>query len=266
MPENSIIKKTSKPITEKMIITDLKLLGIEETDILLVHSSLSSIGWVCGGAQTVINALLKTVSRGTIVMPAHSGDLSDPEEWSHPPVPREWIKTIYETMPAFDVDLTTTRSMGKTAELFRTLPKTERSLHPQGSFSAQGDQASLIIKNHPLTPQFGMMSPLGNLYQLPSKVLLLGVGYENATCFHLAETMIRGMNVKKYGAPIIVDGERKWQWFKDFDYDSDDFDELGKAFEKTHEVAKGKVGNAISCVFDLKKGVDFAKSWIEKNR
>jgi aminoglycoside 3-N-acetyltransferase len=199
-------------------------------------------------------------------MPAHSGDLSDPEEWSHPPVPSEWMKTIYETMPVFDVDMTPTKGMGTIAELFRTLPKTKRSLHPQVSFSALGEQAERITKNHPLTPQLGLESPLGKLYEASSKVLLLGVGYENATCFHLAETMITGMNEKKYGAPMMIEGERKWQWFRDFDYDSDDFNKVGEAFEKTHEVAKGKVGNAVCCLFDLKEGVDFAKKWLEKNR
>jgi aminoglycoside N3'-acetyltransferase len=67
--------------------------------------------------------------------------------------------------------------MGCIAELFRTLPESIRSNHPQVSFSASGKYANVIIDNHQLTPQFGMNTPLGKLYELNAKVLLLGVNY-----------------------------------------------------------------------------------------
>lgn len=85
-------------------------LGVCTGDILLVHSSMSSIGWVCGGSQAVIESLLKSVGEtGTLVMPAHSSDLSDPSVWENPPVPKTWISIIKETMPPFEVDKTPTR-------------------------------------------------------------------------------------------------------------------------------------------------------------
>lgn len=81
MSEKNIIDKTKMPITKKSLLEDLKGLGIEKGDTLLVHSSLSSLGWVCGGAQSVIMALIEAVGKeGTIVMPTHSGDWSDPVE------------------------------------------------------------------------------------------------------------------------------------------------------------------------------------------
>ena len=53
----------------------------------MVHSSLSKIGWVCGAEVSVIQALLEVVGEeGTIVMPAHTGDNSDPSVWENPPI------------------------------------------------------------------------------------------------------------------------------------------------------------------------------------
>jgi len=60
-------------ITKEEIKDGLKRLGIKPGYILLVHSSLSSMGYVEGGADTVIDALLEVVGReGTIVMPTYS--------------------------------------------------------------------------------------------------------------------------------------------------------------------------------------------------
>ena len=88
MSEEKIIKRTKEPVTINTIHQDLIKLGINNNDTLLVHSSLSSLGWVCGGAQAVLMALMNGLANeGTLVMPAHSGSWSDPAEWKNPPVP-----------------------------------------------------------------------------------------------------------------------------------------------------------------------------------
>ncbi|MGH4140501.1 aminoglycoside N(3)-acetyltransferase [Clostridium sp.] len=268
MSEQSVIQLTQNMYTVDTIHNDLLNLGVEACDILLVHSSLSSIGWVCGAAQSVIIALRKVLNEnGTLIMPAHSGAISDPAEWENPPVPKEWIQPIYNSMPAFDVNLTQTRGMGSIAELFRTLPEVYRSNHPQVSFAAQGKFALAITNNHKLTPQFGMESPLGKMYNLNAKVLLLGVGFDSCTCFHLAEALNEKMPTTKMGAAIIENNKRIWKWFEDFDYNSDnDFEKIGKAFEATNNVTLGNVGNAQCKLFPLKIGVDFAKQWLQINR
>ena len=46
------------------IAASLRELGLEPGDVVIVHCSLGSFGFVCGGAQTVIEALLERVGAG----------------------------------------------------------------------------------------------------------------------------------------------------------------------------------------------------------
>jgi aminoglycoside 3-N-acetyltransferase len=268
MTEQKVIASTKRMNTVASLSQDLLKLGVQNDQIILVHTSLSNIGWVCGGAQTVIMALLQAVGEnGTLVMPAHSGDFSNPAEWENPPVPKEWIAQIYENMPAFDVNFSPTRSMGRIAELFRTLPQVLRSNHPQVSFAARGKYAKQITENHELTPQLGLNSLLGKMYELNAKVLLLGTDYHSCTSFHLAETFITEMPKKRMGTAVTENGQRIWKWFEDFAYDSEtDFEQLGKSFDETGNVIIGNIGNAQSRLFCLKTAVDFAQEWLTKNR
>jgi len=270
MEEKDIIAVTSQPVTIDSMKEDLKSLGVLPGDLVIVHSSLSSLGWVCGGPQAAIMGLLASVQTavaiGTLVMPAHSGEWSDPAEWRHPPVPESWIPIIRENMPAYDPDMTPTRGMGKIPETFRKFPGTLRSSNPQVSFTANGPMAESILEGHPLTPMMGMESPLGRLYTNDAKVLMLGVSYDNCTAFHLAEAMCPATPIVKMGTTMMEHGERVWKWFEDFDYDSDDFMAIGRSFELKHPVSRGKVGNADCRLFDMKSGVDFALSWMLENR
>ncbi len=87
MKEQDVILKTIKPNTVESLINEFKGMGISKGDVLLTHSSLSSLGWVCGEQVAVVTALLKVLGQeGTLVMPAHTGGNSDPEKWENPPV------------------------------------------------------------------------------------------------------------------------------------------------------------------------------------
>lgn len=48
MNEKEIIEKTKKPITKKSLVNDLKQLNLKG-EVVIVHSALSKLGWVCGG-------------------------------------------------------------------------------------------------------------------------------------------------------------------------------------------------------------------------
>ena len=272
MSEGQAVRKVETPTTVESLRADFETLGIEKGMVLLVHSSLSAMGWVCGGAVAVIIALQEVLGEtGTLVMPTHSTDLSDPSQWKNPPVPESWWETIRETMPAYDPDLTPTRSMGKIAETFRKQEDVIRSAHPQSSFCARGPQASYVIDNHALAFGFGEHSPLARIYDLQGYVLLLGVDHSSNTSIHLAEYRadFPTKRVVQEGAPISQAGARRWTTFEDINVDDSDFDRLGTDFlhaEARKEVQHGKVGIADCQLMPQRTIVDFAVNWLKKNR
>lgn len=265
MTETTVIQKSPHPFTKAILIEDLRALGVQPGMTLLVHSSLSKIGFVPGGPVSVIQAFMELLTeRGTLIMPTHSGGYSDPAPWQNPPVPEEWHQIIRDEMPAFDPQLTPTRMMGAIPELFRTWPGVYRSSHPHDSFAAWGKHAIKVTADHELSWGMGERSPLARLYDLDGYVLLLGVGYGNNTSFHLAEVRAQVRKVVQQGAPMWVNGRRVWQWFNDLDYDDDSFPEIGAEFERAHPVQIGKVGLAECRLFSQKTAVDFATSWLRR--
>ena len=271
MSENDAIQRTQgDPATVESLKADLSTLGVASGMTLLVHSSLSALGWVCGGPVAVILALEDVLGlRGTLVMPMHSGHLSDPADWESPPVPQAWWDLIRQTMPAYDPDLTPTRGTGDIPECFRKQRGVRRSPHPQVSFAAYGAQAAAIVEDHSLDFGLGEDSPLARLYELEGWVLLLGVGHESNTSLHLAEYRANysGKRLKKCGAPVLVEGRRKWVEFQDIELDETDFEEIGEGFAReTGLVRQGRVACATALLMPQRPLVDYAVQWIEKNR
>jgi aminoglycoside 3-N-acetyltransferase len=259
------------PPTVSSLLTDLRALGVEPGMTLLVHSSLSAIAdWVVGGASAVILALEAAIGpEGTLVMPTQSGELSDPANWQHPPVPQHWWDLIRQEMPPFCPDLTETRSMGRIPETFRKQEGVLRSNHPQTSFAAWGKHAQFVTADHALENELGERSPLARIYDLAGSVLLLGVGHERNTSLHLAEyrATYSRKRIISSAAPILVDGQRQWVTFEGIDLDDEDFPQIGAAFaDATGLVRQGKVGQATALLMPQRLLVDFAVQWMEVHR
>ncbi|MFC2078396.1 aminoglycoside N(3)-acetyltransferase [Candidatus Bipolaricaulota bacterium] len=270
MREGDVIQRTQTPATVETLKADLSALGVRPGMVLLVHSSLSALGWICGGAVSVIQALQETLGlEGTLVMPAYTGGLTDPKNWQHPPVPEDWKDTIRAKTPAFDPLRSPTRGMGQIAETFRTWPGVVRSNHPHCSFAAWGAHPRKIAEGHQLEDGLGEGSPLARIYELDGWVLLLGVGFANNTSIHLAEhrASYPGKTYETNGAPMLVEGQRKWVPIRDLEVDSDDFPSIGEAFTAEIEaVQSGKVGEGASLLMPQRQLVDYAVTWMETHR
>ncbi len=267
MSEEKSIEMVGQPGTRLTVASDLRQLGVDKGMTLIVHSSMSEMGWVNGGPVAVIQALMDVLTeKGTLVMPAHSSDLSDPALWQNPPVPKAWQDTIRDTMPLFDRRRTPTRQMGRIAELFRTWPGVRRSGHPQMSFAAWGQEADFVTDDHALEYSLGEKSPLARVYDLDGSILLIGVGYDRNTSFHLAEYRVPDPPLMRTGTPWMEGKRRIWKAFDDVDFEDDLFPSIGQALEQTSSVTIGNIGAASCRLMSQRSAVDLAQESLSRHK
>ena len=131
-------------------------LGIEKGDDVMIHSSMKTLGNLINGPFDVIDALIETIDikEGTILMPAHSGQLSDPSEWNNPPLPAEQVDIAKNAMEPFNKRTTPVRGRGIVAETFLSYPQIRRSHHPLNSVSALGIRSKLYTTDHDFDKEF----------------------------------------------------------------------------------------------------------------
>lgn len=222
--------------TRSSLAAQLREVGIQTGDSLFVHSALSKLGWVCGGPQVVIEALQDVVGPdGLIMMATQTGDNSDPAEWEAPPVPSEWWDEIRSEMPAYDVQKTATRGMGRVPELFRTYPDVYRSEHPMWSVAAWGRDAEEMVAGHTTDIGFGPGSPIERMIEREARILHLGSPLDATTLWHYAEYGIEGP-MRRFGCAVYEQGKRMWKTFEHTDVNSDPFGAIGENIVKQKDV------------------------------
>lgn len=64
----------------------------------------------------------------------------------------------------------------------------------------------------------------------------------------------------------MENGHRVWKKYDTLYVDGDDFEEIGKAFEKVYTVNKGLIGKASIRLMRQRELVNFAVKWMEQNR
>ncbi len=267
--EKLVVEKSEFPITKDILVNDLLGIGLKAGDVVIVHSSLSKIGWVVGEQLTVIRALMEVLTKeGTLVMPTMSTGNTDPTNWNYPPVPEDWKPIIRKEMPAYEAAITPTRGMGRIPELFRIMSNVFRSNHPQSSFAAWGKHAIEIVSEQKLESCFGHDSPLKKVCDLNGKILLIGVHHSSNTSLHYAEVLAELPNhpIQKQGVALLENGQRVWKSWDEMEYDADDFEEIGNAYEKSINYQPKKNGLAESRLVFSKDIIDFAIKWLKENR
>lgn len=256
-------------LTKQDLINQFKACGLKEGQTIFVHTSLKSLGFVVGGAETLIRALLEIVGEeGTLMMPSQTWKNLDPSTGVHWEEPEEWWPIIRENWPAYDKEITPAIGMGVAAEMFRKWPGAKRSDHPARSVAAVGKHAQFLTEGHDLSNIFGDNSPVDKLYQLDGYILLIGVGYEKNTSFHLAETRANfpSKRFTNESSAIMVNGKREWVTYRTQAVDDSDFIKMGSIYDKENGIKIHKVGNADVRFIKQRSLVDWAVRWMEKNR
>lgn len=221
-------------------------LGLREGATVLVHSSLSSMGWVEGGADAVIDALLDVVGpAGLLAMPTHT--------WS----------TVHRDQPVFHETLTPS-IVGRITETFRRRPGVRRSLHPTHSVAASGPDAAAFLEGHENhdTP-CARTSPYGRLVERGGQVLLLGVGLERFTLLHGFEEW-SGVPwlfnrredlsvIRRDGSVLAVPSRRH----TDVPHHQDrDFPSLEPAFREADAIRYGAAGRATLRLIETRRAAE----------
>ncbi len=262
-------------MTAGLTITDLiaafRQAGLFAGQTVIVHTSMKAFGcYVIGAEQAMPDALMAVLTpEGTLVMPTHSTDNSDPSTWRRPPLPPEQWDLIRQNMPPYRPASTPTNRMGRINECFRSYPGVLRSAHPAFSFAAWGKHAAYVIADQALNNSVAEQSPIGRIYDLDGWVCLLGVVHANNTSLHLSDyrAQYAGKVPEHNGSAMLVDGQRRWVTYADDAIAADDFDELGAAFEaETDAVTISQIGRAAVRVMRQRALVDYGVRWMEAHR
>ena len=223
-------------LNEQSLIKGFREVGLKPGDSVLVHSSLSSFGYVEGGALAVINSLLKVVEdEGLIIVPTLTG-----KEEDSPKNP-----------PKFDVRLTPCWT-GKIPEIFRGLPQAKRSLHPTHSVAAIGNRRDDLINGHETGKSpCDKKSPYYKNAIWDGYVMLIGVDQESNTTIHCIEEIANvpyhlqseetSMYITDYLNKKVLVRNRLHDWHKP----PTNFNKLEPVFEHYNIIKKITIGKSI---------------------
>ena len=229
---------------QEQIAEALQTLGVQTGHIVFVHSSLSSIGYVEGGADAVVDAFLDVLgSTGTLVVPAftfsHGGKFN----------------------PVFD-PIRDTSEMGRITEVARTRPGARRSRHLLHSVAALGPHAEDITAVHGPSA-WAADGPFWKLYELDAHILMLGVPYLRCTFFHVIEQLVqvRYRRWREVEARVREpDGSEgplpMFGYSPKPGFVGNDFNKLGTILEERGLAQIGAVGNAVARRFRARDALE----------
>ncbi|WP_211226852.1 aminoglycoside N(3)-acetyltransferase [Amycolatopsis benzoatilytica] len=236
----------------------LRRLGVVEGGVVIVHSSLSALGEVAGGAAAVVRGVLRAVGTdGTLVVPAFTGEIADPFPL-HGGAGDSAVDAARDRVPLFHPDFPT--AMGAVPNAVLGWQGRFRSRHPQASVAAVGKRAAEVTAQQPLGYAVGVGSPFDWMHRHGAQIVLIGVGHNRNSFLHYAESLVPHHRRKVRRFPYLVDGERVWVRTGDVGDDNGRFfPQVGAEFEAAGEVRIGRIGAAECRVMDSGAFVEFAR-------
>ena len=262
-------------MTRCELAAQLGRLGVRRPGIVMVHASLSSLGWVVGGAQTVVEAILEAAGpRGTICAQVSWEDVPfGLASW-----PDTWRSAYRSSFPGFDAALSAAAHYeGRLAERIRTWPGSRRSANPIAGFAAVGARAAWLTRPHPLDDGFGPLSPYARLAGDDGQVLLLGAPLRTISLLHHAESIADVPAARTtLELPFRHGRVTRWRSIRELDVWNGPLpyaDVLGADVEPLHAIASaaldagigraGPVGDGAAHLFPAGDLVAFAVGWLE---
>lgn len=222
-----------KSVAKEEIVYALNLGGIENGDVVLMHSALSAIGHVEGGADTVIDAVLEAVGPdGTFA-----------------------VSTMAFDNP-FDAE-NSPSTVGIISETHRKRPNSIRSLRPVHSINAIGAKAEELIRDHDLCEtNCGVGSPYLKLREMGGKIILLGVDMNRNTTLHAIEDIMDSVYLVNRTVPApkyMEDYEHKTMVMKKFCPGHRNFLGFTADLRKADALIEVCIGNAMVKIIDVRK-------------
>jgi aminoglycoside 3-N-acetyltransferase len=273
------------PVTRVSLAGSLAELGVQPGEVVLVHARTGAVGSVeqppaayirDPAAELLLGALQDVLGRrGTVVVPSFTEGNSTTSRVHRrrtEGMTADQRAVFRARMPAFDPDSTPSDGMGRFTETVRRASGAQRSSHPQTSFVALGAKAAEAVSHHDETCHLGEDSPLRWLYDNGARILLIGVGYQVCSAFHLAEYRVPNPPRRDYTCVVVQKGRPVWITYEDVDLDDRDFADLGTDYEKEDldrarpRVLRGSVGGAETRSLVMSDAVDFAVSWLAEKR
>jgi aminoglycoside N3'-acetyltransferase len=253
------------------LVDDLARLGVRRGDVLMVHASLRALGEVEGRAAGVIAALDRAVGvDGTLLM-----TLGAEDEWSwvndHPEDVREDF--LRDAEPFDPLTTPAQADIGVLAEVFRATPGTVVSNHPEGRFGARGRLADALTRDVPWDDYYGTGSPLQRVLDEGGRVLRLGADENTVTLIHYAEYLAHvpeKRRVRRHRRVLGANGPeiRVVDCLDDnlgiVDWHGEDYFALIlRDYLGSHDVPRGRVGDADSTLLDARDLVTCAVRWMQ---
>lgn len=187
----------------------LQALGLKKGDIVLLHSSLSSIGEVKGGAAAVVEAFLETLGEaGTLAVPAFG-------------------------------------SLGVITDIVKGRPDAVISDCPKGAVAAIGADARKICIDHwRADTVHGEGSPYLKIAGLGGYICLLGVDQDRNTTMHSVEALLQLPYLNSTSGTVLTPQGAVRKTWKYYPGPHRDFIGLDKLLRASGQMKMGKIGNA----------------------